>query len=82
MRISARKDDPGYLPFLEIRSRGKRPRVFLDGVERERVITADTEQRMILRYVTDEKGKMRITNDEIATETLYGDVRIEEKDYS
>ena len=71
MRASVDKDDPGYAPH----SIGAK--VFLDGVQRSHVVTADEEKRLIVRYVTDEKGRFKIDGDNVRRETLYGDVRIE-----
>lgn len=55
-----------------------RCKVFLDGVERTKVIEADEEKRYIVRYQTDENGTIVLTADrsEVATETMRGDVRV------
>lgn len=76
MRLSVDEDDPGFSPLF----RGVR--VHLDGIERTRVVTADEEQRLIVRYFTDERGLMRLNKagDGAERETLTGDVRIEVPD--
>jgi hypothetical protein len=73
MRLSMDEGDPGYSPL----ARGVR--VFLDGIERTMVVTADEEKRALVRYVTNDKGRLRVnaTGDDIERETLHGDVRIE-----
>lgn len=76
MRLSVDKNDPGYVP------RYLGARVYLDGIERSRVITADEEQRLIVRCVTDERGRPVLNRErnEVARETLHGEVRIELSD--
>lgn len=71
MRISALKDDPGYMV--------RRPpvRVFFNGTEINCVFTADEEKRMVVRAAHGKDGKLMFNGAGIATETLYGDVRIE-----
>lgn len=71
MRVSVDKDDPGYSP------QHMGAKVFLDGIERSQVVTADEEQRLIIRYVTDQKGRLVIDRNGVLRETLVGDVRIE-----
>lgn len=73
MRLSCDRNDPGYHPAAT------KVRVYLNGAERTKVITADEEARLIVRFQTDEKGRL-IKNekrDDVLRETLYGDVRIE-----
>lgn len=50
MRISVVKGDPGYLPSWAERSS---VRVYLDGKEVRRVITADEELGFVLRHADD-----------------------------
>jgi hypothetical protein len=74
MRVSANTDDPGYLNYVRM---GGRVRVLLDGVERNGVITADEEKRMIVMVSRDESGNVKANGDEIATEVWTGNVHIE-----
>lgn len=75
MRTSVDADDPGYANW----SKHPRMRVFLDGIERNGVFTADEEARLIVMAVRDESGNLRLNADrtEVLRETLYGHVRLE-----
>lgn len=53
--------------------------VFLDGIERDKVLEADEERRFLRRYKTDELGNVIVQGNELVTEVLHGDVRIELK---
>lgn len=79
MRVSVDNDDAGYLTYGMLRGGGKEVRVFLNGIERDYVVTADEEQRLIVRMKTDERGMPIIdrTKEEIVHETLKGDVFID-----
>jgi hypothetical protein len=73
MRISAFSDDPGYV------GRCFGVKVFFNGIERDKVFTADEEKRLIVVPVLDEDGSIMLNKErtEILQETLYGDVRVE-----
>ena len=75
MRASADPFDLGYINWV----RDKPLRVFLNGVEISRVVTADEEQRLVVQARADENGNSILNADktEILFDTLYGDVRIE-----
>jgi hypothetical protein len=75
VRISVNRDDPGYENFVS----WQRARVFLDGVERNGVVTADEEARLIVMVARDEAGDVRLNKEgtEVLYETLYGHVRVE-----
>ena len=71
MRVSVLSDDHGYTedPYYN---------VFLDGVQQQYVLSADEELGYVLRAIL-ENGKpfIRDQSDEIATEEVYGEVRLE-----
>jgi hypothetical protein len=73
MRVSVYQSDPGY----NLAHFGAK--VFFEGSEISRVITADEENRFVVVVCTDEKGDVMLTPDrtEVKTETRYGAVRIE-----
>lgn len=77
MRVSVIKADPGYSNFLKHRF-GKL-RCFLDGVEIDRVVTADEEQGMVVVQKLSEVGRPYIDKEtnEIAAEVKTGIVRLE-----
>lgn len=80
MRLSARKDDPGYEAFNALYSNGKRPVAFLDGVEQRAAVTADEEAGLIVRHVLDDEGKPQLDPNDphrVWEETVRGEVRIE-----
>lgn len=76
MRVSI-VDEPGLID-----PQAKRYRVFLDGVERKCVFTADEEKRLVVVAKLNDKGLMQLNEDhtEVVKETLYGTVRIEPMD--
>lgn len=82
MRLSVHKDDEGYLPYLQMLHRMRKPIVMLDGVEQSEVITADEERGEVLRHKTDERGNVIIAagGHELETELLQGEVLIIEGD--
>ncbi len=73
MRLSTIKGDPGHV------ANSYGVKVFLDGIERKGVFTADEEARLIVIAVHDEHGRMRLNEarTDVLRETLHGDVRIE-----
>lgn len=75
MRISINDSDPGFVPWIFVSG----VRVWLDGVEITKVITADEEARSVERFATDEQGRCYLNEarDEAVRETLRGTVRIE-----
>lgn len=73
MRTSVDPDDPGYANYI-----ANRPvRVFLDGIERDGVFTADEEKRFIIMAVRDERGNLKIKDDMVVREKWTGNVHIE-----
>lgn len=67
------KDDAGYLAYC----RGYRGcKVFLDGVEVDRVFTADEERGEVICADLGPDNRPFIVGDEVATRTLHGKVRI------
>lgn len=76
MRVSSNPEDRGHDnydgPFF---------RVFLDGTERDGILTADEEERMVVMVMRGESGQILVDHEkgEVRTEILYGDVRIERK---
>lgn len=78
MRISCRKDDPGYLPWRSL-PKPTAVQVYLDGTRVQEVITADDVEGFVLAYVTDESGKPKLSDsrDAFLTERRTGVVRIE-----
>ena len=74
MRVSVRKDDPGYDPILTLDCK-----VLVDGVDvTNRCYTADEEKGTAWCYkLNDEKQKFYDSvTDEAAQETLHGKVEI------
>ena len=71
MRLSLRKDDPAYNPAAT------HCKVFLEGVQRTDVLTADEERRYALLEKRDEHGRPVIAQREIQTVEFWGHVRIE-----
>lgn len=69
MRVSVLPNDHGYTEDAYYN-------VFLDGVQQHYVLTADEELGYILKAVL-ENGKPFIADDELATEEVYGEVRLE-----
>ena len=71
MRLSVWKDDPGYANWD-----GRRYDVFLDGKKQRAVFVADEETGEVIcaRYRPD--GHLLIEGEEVATQTLRGDVVI------
>jgi hypothetical protein len=78
MRVSSDPFDAGYANWRQM---GQRTRVFLDGIERNGVMVADEEERMIVMVKRGEDGNILLsTNGKVLTETLYGAVRVEPGD--
>ncbi len=73
MRISCIKEDKG---IYVLNFSGK---IYLDGVECDKVITADEEEGFIVLYKRDKIGNVILNSDRthVETETLYGKVEIE-----
>jgi len=73
MRMSIRRDDPGYS------HRAYTAKPYLNGVLLDNCITADEERGEVLCYARDANGDFYLNDakDEVVTETLYGHVRIE-----
>lgn len=60
MRVSANKDDAGYSQFNVAMEHGKPVRIFLDGVEVKKCVTADDEHGFVIRHVLDGDGNVQI----------------------
>lgn len=75
MPVSVNSKDRGIQDM--VLANGRRVRVFLDGIEINEVITADSKLGIVERYKSDAAGKPVISGDEAARETLTGEVRIE-----
>lgn len=72
MRLSIDPDDPGYSAW---KCYGL-ARVFLDGVERKNVITADQERNYITVTEVDDRGVLKLEGDKVKTVAMYGKVEI------
>lgn len=79
LRLSAEQGDPGHPAYIEFLSLGKVGKVFLNGIEHTRVVTADEGRNFIVQHKTDTSGQPYLNADRTAPEmeTLTGDVRIE-----
>lgn len=75
MRLTVLDDDPGIKIHPD-----KRIKVFLDGVEVQRCVTADDEKGEVIILASDENGFMLAVNGEVMYQTLHGIVRIERQD--
>ena len=73
MRISTLMHDPGYIAW---RSKPRGFRVFLDGIEQPRVVTADEEEGCIEQTEVNEAGRLIIRGDEAVLRRSYGEVAI------
>lgn len=71
MRVSVDPCDPGY------HTMASRCRVFLEGAERNNVITADEGKRFALLHRLDGRGRVVVKDGKAATDAFYGSVRIE-----
>jgi hypothetical protein len=73
MRLSVDSNDPGYNP------KAFGAKVYLNGAEVTKVITADEDRGMLIRYQTDQRGKLILNSDrsDALRETRYGIVRID-----
>lgn len=69
-RLSIVSGDAGEIPFVELRYAGRRPTIWLDGVEQTACLTADRGEGMILRYVM----PYQVVDGEAVTETVRGRV--------
>lgn len=72
MRVSCEKDDPGYKYWLK----NKQCRIFLNDIEVDSCIMADSDEGVIKRFVKDEIGNFVADGDGIKTEILKGKVEI------
>lgn len=74
MRLSVRKDDPGYSPTAQ-----RNAEAFLDGKKVDHCFTADEETGEVFLYRTDKDGhpyRDPENPDRLATERLTGEVEI------
>lgn len=72
MRSSVKKEDPGYVNFINF----DKYHVFLDGAPVPYCITADEEEGFVLVYELDENGRPFIELDEVPTKVMRGKVEI------
>lgn len=79
IRSSCDKDDPGYEFFMRNGGHGERWRIYLDGRETDKVITADEGQGFVYKLRVNDQGHTFLDPDDPtrpATETLHGSIRI------
>ena len=78
MRLSVIEGDPGYDPYQKLGNRRERVRIFIDGVEQQHVLTADSELGFIDAYETGEDGLVLINleKSEFYEKRLFGNVEI------
>ncbi|KAB8307597.1 hypothetical protein EH227_16540 [Rouxiella chamberiensis] len=72
MRLTVLDDDPGIKTHPD-----NRIKVYLDGAEVQRCVTADDEKGEVVILAADENGFMLAVNGEVKYQTLHGIVRIE-----
>jgi len=72
MRISADKDNVGYVPAEQRRG----VQIRLDGQELSEVITADEEQGYVCRIMRDDQHRIVTKGGTVATEELRGTVEV------
>lgn len=79
MRISVAKDDKRQREYTQLVASGRQAVIRLDGVEQTKVITADTSDGFIERFVTNEVGHLvrDPSRERALTERLAGKVEIE-----
>ena len=77
MRVSTDMEDIGFRAETDIENRGAILAIYLDGVKQEYVVTADSDEGIIIRLKRYPDGAFVVSGDEIVRETLNGDVRIE-----
>lgn len=79
MRVSVDPGDPGYLAEIRSYGGGGGVKVFLGGVERTHVVTADEEKRFIVCHRLDVAGRPLLNPGRTAVlrDVEYGDVRVE-----
>ena len=78
MRLSVRKQDPGFNPHLSMRAQ-----VLLDGTDvTDRCFTADEDAGKVWLFVKDENGKFVLNQDrtEVVEQELNGRVEIRIKE--
>ncbi|KRA63119.1 twin-arginine translocation signal domain-containing protein [Rhizobium sp. Root651] len=76
IRMSTDKADPGYRAWCIAMGDGKKPKVFLNGVEQKHCSMADESLGEVKRAVLTPSGNLAIGRDEILEEIVYGDVKI------
>ena len=72
MRLSVKKEDPGY------HRTAHRYRAFLNGAKVDHCFTADEEMGILWRYKTDQNGKVLLdeTKTELLIDQLFGQVEL------
>lgn len=72
MRVSVRKDDPGYKNYAKWIG----CTVYVNGKVVEHVFTADTDAGMVVCADTGPDGRVLICGDEVAERVVYGKVEL------
>lgn len=72
MRVSVRRDDPGYANYAKWIG----CTVLVDGKVVEKVFTADTDAGMVICADTGPDGRLGIRGHEVAERVLYGKVEL------
>lgn len=80
-RVSVDKSDPGYEPWIKLRSRGKDIRTLLDGVPVKYCVTADSDEGLVVRYPCDRNGRVLIHGDQVVMESVHGKVELQVFDF-
>jgi hypothetical protein len=73
MRISSDPADRSYSNHLM----HPKVKVYLDGIERSGVITADEERRTVVMVARDQKGNLIVDGNDLRRESLLGTVHVE-----
>lgn len=76
-RFSQDKNDPGYRNWCIVTGDGMVVKVYLDGVEQKHCSMADEINGEIERIVMTPSGNMARSHDEILTEIVRGNVRLD-----
>lgn len=79
MRVSVRPNDSGFATQRNLRSRGLRALVTLNGEHESGAITADDEAGVVVRYKRDAEGEMEfdVDREDYVDEVVHGRVEIE-----
>jgi hypothetical protein len=83
MRYSSDANDPGFFAWAQAMQNGKRPRIFLDGLEVPKCTMADDDTGEVTRIVLDGDGEpfIDLSKGELFYETVQGQVSIVMEDF-